>query len=133
MKRVITLQEPWASLVAEGIKTIETRSWPCYQYGSIFIHASKALIPQTDERRTELSTLLSGSLHYGEIIAECELSNCILIDDSYAKRIEKENPLCFRCGDFTPGRYAWVLSNIRPIKPIPIRGKQGIWYSELDI
>lgn len=45
MKRVITLQEPWASLIGEGIKTIETRSWPCNQFGEIYIHAGMSKIP----------------------------------------------------------------------------------------
>jgi hypothetical protein len=31
-------------------------------------------------------------------------------------------------GDFTPGRFAWELSNIRRLpEPIPARGQQGIW------
>lgn len=29
-------------------------------------------------------------------------------------------------GDFTPGRYAWLLSNVRPIEPVPMKGVQGL-------
>jgi hypothetical protein len=31
-------------------------------------------------------------------------------------------------GDWTPGRFAWELSNVRLLdKPIPARGQQGLW------
>lgn len=31
-------------------------------------------------------------------------------------------------GDWTPGRYAWELANVRLLpEPIPIKGKQGLW------
>lgn len=30
-------------------------------------------------------------------------------------------------GDWTPGRYAWELANVKPIAPIPVKGKQGLW------
>ncbi len=30
-------------------------------------------------------------------------------------------------GDFTPGRYAWLLDNVRPIDPVPAKGRQGLW------
>ena len=88
MKRVITLQEPWASLIGEGIKTIETRSWPCNQFGEIYIHAGMSKIPANDLRIKQLSNMLSGPLHYGNIFVKCTLSDCVLIDEQFAKTIK---------------------------------------------
>jgi hypothetical protein len=35
-------------------------------------------------------------------------------------------------GDFTPGGYAWLLANIKPLsEPIPAKGKQGLWKIDL--
>ena len=34
---VITLQELWVSVIDEGIKVIETRSWSCKQFGELYI------------------------------------------------------------------------------------------------
>ena len=44
--RVITLKQPWATLVAEGIKKYEFRSWKINYRGEILIHAkvNKAII-----------------------------------------------------------------------------------------
>jgi hypothetical protein len=30
-------------------------------------------------------------------------------------------------GDFTPGRYAWLLTDITPCDPVPAKGRQGLW------
>jgi hypothetical protein len=31
-------------------------------------------------------------------------------------------------GDFTPGRYAWLLADVRKLdEPIPAKGRQGLW------
>lgn len=126
--RVITLQEPWASLIGENIKTIETRSWPCNQYGELYIHAGLSKISKSDKRKNDLARWLQGSLHYGMIFAKCNLSDCILITDEYAQKIKESDPRCFLCGDYTPGRYAWILTDIEPIEPIFKTGKLGIWY-----
>ncbi len=37
--RALTLHQPWASLVALGVKTIETRSWATKYRGPLLIHA----------------------------------------------------------------------------------------------
>lgn len=30
-------------------------------------------------------------------------------------------------GDFAPGRFAWLLDNVKPIDPVPAKGHQGLW------
>lgn len=30
-------------------------------------------------------------------------------------------------GDWTPGRYAWEFADMKPIPPVPAKGKQGLW------
>ena len=30
-------------------------------------------------------------------------------------------------GNYEPGRYAWLLSDVRPVDPIGVRGAQGLW------
>lgn len=41
--KALSLHEPWASLVKEGRKTIETRSWQTRYRGPLAIHASQTL------------------------------------------------------------------------------------------
>ena len=49
--KALTLHQPWASLIALGIKTIETRSWSTTHRGSIAIHAAKRH-PKIGDMRT---------------------------------------------------------------------------------
>lgn len=41
--KVITLIQPWATLIALGEKQIETRSWSTKYRGEIAIHAGKKI------------------------------------------------------------------------------------------
>ena len=42
--KALTLWQPWASLVALGVKTIETRSWSTTYRGPLAIHAAKRVV-----------------------------------------------------------------------------------------
>ena len=95
MIRVITIQEPWASLIGERIKIIETRSWPCKQYGELYIHAGLSKILKSNTKATEAAALLKGELHYGSIFAKCTLSDCVLITEEFAQKIKESDPNCF--------------------------------------
>ena len=39
--KAVSVKQPWASLIAEGNKTIETRTWPTNYRGDLLICASK--------------------------------------------------------------------------------------------
>lgn len=38
--RSLTIKQPWASLIVEGIKDIENRTWKTHFRGRIYVHAS---------------------------------------------------------------------------------------------
>lgn len=126
--KVISIIEPWASLIKEGIKEIETRSWKTNYRGKIYIHASLKKVSKKDERINNLVSLLEDKdFKYGHIIAEAELVDCIYMDEQFLKEI-KENNQEYICGEYSLGRYAWKLSNIKVLdKPIPAKGNLGIW------
>ncbi len=133
--KAITLYQPWASAVALGLKQFETRSWSTGYRGPILIHAGKkidwvllqailirvrALAPDRAKELAEHSTIL------GAIVAVAHLDACWATDriDDYGCVSELER--C--CGDFSPGRFAWLLEDvIRLADPIPCRGSQGLW------
>lgn len=84
-------------------------------------------------------------LEYGKVIAIADLVDCLLVTDSYTgivagkitKKARLENGSMvigneFTFGDYTTGRYAWVLANVRRIEPIPAKGLQRIWNWEVD-
>ena len=126
--KVLSLMEPWGSLIKEKVKYIETRSWKTNYRGELYIHTSLKRIPKKDVRIQELVTLLKDkNIKYGYIIAKCNLIDCIYMDEELINKIKTENPTEYKCGEYAVGRYAWVLKDIRKIEPIQAKGHLGIW------
>lgn len=126
--KVISIIEPWASLIKEKVKYIETRSWKTNYRGKIYIHASLKKVPKKDERINNLISLLENkSFKYGHIIAEATLVDCIYMDEEFISKIKNNNKE-YICGEYSIGRYAWVLKDIKELnEPIPAKGNLGIW------
>lgn len=122
--RVLTLREPWASLIAARIKTVETRSWKTNYRGELYIHTGlgKSEIPK--EVESDFEKLVSMP---GHIIAKCKLTDCIYMDEEYLAEIKKGDIKNYVCGDYEIGRYAWILEDVEYIEPIKAIGKLGLW------
>ena len=120
--RAITIQQPWASLVALRAKRYETRSWNTHYRGPLAIHAS-ATFSETQRR-------LARS---GPFVAVCQLTAVFKTTDSsgqsafeFARADLSNREEAF--GDFSPGRFAWLLTNVIALEnPIPARGALGLW------
>ncbi|MCI6265916.1 MAG: ASCH domain-containing protein, partial [Erysipelotrichaceae bacterium] len=57
MIKVLSLKEPFASLIKEGIKKVETRSWQTSYRGELYIHASISR-SSINEKNTEFQKLI---------------------------------------------------------------------------
>jgi hypothetical protein len=180
--RALSLWQPWASLVAEGIKTIETRSWGTRHRGPLAIHASKRTpvevggwVPERMGRSSPWvirrapgepgDGLETHPVPLGAVVATCVLLDVLPVapargpdplvdhvtwvehterlyiyrafDEPHTtgsvlghhrawapQNITDQHPF----GDFTPGRFAWVLADVEPLpEPVPARGHQGLW------
>lgn len=123
--RVLSIREPYATLIKNKIKCIETRSWNTHYRGEIYIHSCKGKYPIKDKIKHLVD---KNDLTYGYIICKATLVDSIYIDKEFAKKIEKENIDNYLCGDYTEGRYAWVLDNIEVLEdPIEANGQLSIW------
>ena len=131
--KVLSIIEPWATLIASKQKYIETRSWKTSYRGELYIHASKKMINNKDEKIQELLKLLpTKEMNYGKIICKCELVDCIYMDKKFINEI-KQNKQEYICGDYQVGRYAWILEKMELIKPkIDAKGKLNIWNFEIS-
>lgn len=125
--RVITLKQPWASLVANGLKIYEFRNMNYSYRGKILIHAGKGFDKDAMERVKDYN------LDYptAKILAEVEIVDCIKIDNNFYEMINKLNSPVY--GNKKRTGYAWKLENINKINIDKIiNGKQGIWYIDLE-
>ena len=122
--KVLTVKEPWASLIINGYKKYEFRSWKTSYRGKVLIHAGKSV------EKNNLALFNDYNLDYsfGYIIGEVELEDCILVDDKMQKELESSNKLVYRKNYV--GLYAWKLGNIVKYKKedrIKVNGKLGLW------
>ena len=66
----LSLKQPWAELILQGKKTVETRTWNTEFRGSFYIHASK----QIDKEACDFFGINSDSLQTGCIVGQANLS-----------------------------------------------------------
>ena len=126
--KVLTIREPFATLIKNKVKYIETRSWKTNYRGELYIHSGLAKLSKDVKKRKNLSELYNeDDLKYGYIICKCNLVDCIYMTDEFIKEEKEKNLNNFIAGRYEVGRYAWVLDDIEPIKPIEVKGKLGIW------
>lgn len=139
--KALTLTQPYATLVAMGLKQYETRSWLTNHRGPLAIHAAAGFGGVGGRRafeeiclglpgffRAQLDQLLGVGgakvwmLPLGEVIAVTWLEDCVTAERADPDEDERA------VGDFTPGRWAWRLR--QPIvlsRPIEAHGWQRLW------
>ncbi len=112
--KALSVKQPWASMIAQGTKTIETRTWATDYRGDLLIVSSK---------KPEIAGLPAG-----KALCVLELVDCrpMTEDDVPAARCEMY--------EYGIGAFAWVLSNLRPVEPFAVRGQLGIYeVDELEV
>lgn len=169
--KALTVRQPWAQLIALGVKSIETRSWSTGFRGPLAVHAGRALPPKGDLHIGDYTVMWNGDdtwgmarhrptydqstwvrrLPLGAVVAVADLVDVVPMVEMFdtdapsvigpagdhwwhfpaderhpdygGRIIDDQVPY----GDFTPGRYAWLLDNVHPIDPVPAKGRQGLW------
>lgn len=89
-------------MIASGRKTIETRTWATKYRGPVLIASS--LSPKIEPAG------------YALAVAEIVEARPMMRADEYAA-----------CCKVYPNAYAWVLRNVRAIKPFRVRGRLGLY------
>jgi hypothetical protein len=144
--KALSLWQPWATLLVNGWKGTETRSWGTPDRGWIAIAATATLPPEGRRalkqtmfqaalyhcvssvgigRRAEV---LPGDLPYGAILGIAKIGGCrTMTAGRIAERRECE-PMEHAFGDYRPGRFEWHIERAHVfIEPIPCRGGQKLW------
>lgn len=126
--KVLTIKEPWASLIINEYKTYEFRSWKTKYRGKILIHTSLNVEKDILKRFTDYNL----DIKPGYIIGEAELVDCILVDDEFDNYLVNIDSLIYGNSSHVQ-KYAWKLKNIKKYSnPIKIKGKLGLWNYEVE-
>ena len=105
--KVLILKQPWATLVSEGIKEYEFRSWKTNYRGKVLIHAGAGIDKKEMERFKDLNLKYPSK----RIIAEVEIEDCLELDDKLNQKIISENNIAY--GSKIRTGYAWKLKNVK--------------------
>lgn len=130
--KVLSLTEPFATLIKEKKKLVETRSWKTNYRGELYIHASMTKPSKTDLEDEELMSLVENKeMNFGHIVCKCVLVDCVYMTEEYINNMKENNYQEYICGEYSVGRYAWILENVEILdKPIPAKGHLGVWNYE---
>lgn len=124
--KALTIKEPWASLIVNGYKEYEFRSWKTNYRGKILIHTGMSM------DKDMISRFKDYNLKYmsGCIIGEADLVDCILVDKEFNNKLREINPIVYSQSNHIE-TYAWKLENIKKYdKVVYTKGKLGLWNYE---
>lgn len=144
--KVISLLQPYATLVVIGAKKIETRSWNTKFRGEILIHASKKWTKDQEKLLEDFyfGTALQdecGKIHIpcGKIIGKVNIVDTFQFQedtkDHLKTYIDDDRKISWDLtdkekafGDYSPNRYGWLLYDpVQFAQSIAAKGQLGIW------
>lgn len=112
--KAITIQQPYAELIARGEKVIENRKWSTQYRGEIAIHASKSreLLDPDDLRNYP-------EMAFGAVVATARLIDCVRVAKLPAHLVGNEH---------ANGPWCLLLDNVRRLRtPVPMIGTLGVF------
>lgn len=140
----ISLHQPWASAIAVGLKSVETRSWPAPARiigQPLAIAAAKA-----DTRKLRsvwyglksipeiYSAFAKHGIHHwedmpmGKVVCTAFCHGTYSTDEDPPEGLRPPLPFDEMLGDWSEGRHLWFLSTISALtSPVPVVGRQGIF------
>lgn len=132
--KALSLTQPWATLIAIGVKRFETRGWNTDYRGPLLIHASKAFpswaIKICFQERFRLALLAAGiedlnDLPLGAIIAKTSIDGVIgpMTKDLHPAITVRESEF----GDYSPRRYAFRLGAVEKTVLVSCAGSLSLW------
>lgn len=119
--KAVSIKQPWANMIADGEKTIETRTWKTSYRGPLLIVSSKkpdlTMLPQTSNRKLN-ALVMAEHGPYGYAVAVARLTGC--------RPMQPDDTVATACCCY-PGAIAWLLKDTRRIKPFPVKGSLGLY------
>lgn len=125
--KAISLWQPWASAMAEGIKKNETRSWFTPYRGDLVICSAKRK-PTNEEVGDAALHIHAMTMPYGFALCVVELYGIVPTSNFHREQPTELSEAEADLGDYTPGRFAWLTRHLRTLRnPVPIVGRQSLW------
>ena len=86
--KVLTIKQPWASLIMLGYKRFEFRSWKTNYRGELLIHAGQGIDKEAMKR---LQKYIPKDMPKGKILGKAKLVDCVKMSPEFKSELLKEN------------------------------------------
>lgn len=127
--KVLTIKQPWATLIMQGDKRFEFRSWQTKYRGDLLIHAGKGIDKEAMKR---LAKYLPDEIPLGKILGKVTLVNCIKMCPEFKEMLLKENSDIYTKSSFSEN-FGWQVEDVQVFdEPIEAKGHLSLWEYELD-
>lgn len=113
--KALSVRQPWATVLVEGVKTIETRTWATPYRGPLVICASSA---PKDMFWFDAVDKVHRLMHAGCIIGVVDLLDCRPMTED-----DEDAAMC----DLYDGAYAWVMKTRHFCRPDRVVGRLGLF------
>ena len=122
--KVLTIKQPWATLIIQGDKRFEFRSWKTKYRGELLIHAGKGIDKEAVKR---LEKYLPKELPIGKILGKVTLVDCIKMSPDFKEKLLKENSEIYTKSSFQEN-YGWQLDNVEVFDElVEAKGHLSLW------
>ena len=123
--KVLTIKEPYATLIAEGLKEYEFRTWKTNYRGDILIHVAKGYDKDNLERFKDRNL----KYNPGKIIAKATITDCVEVDEKLKKELLNKDKEVYKNLSIKRDKplYGFKLENVKRIDPIEAKGQLGLW------
>ena len=122
--KALTIKQPWATLIMQGDKRFEFRSWQTKYRGDLLIHAGKGIDKEAMKR---LEKYLPAKLLYGKILGKVKLVDCIKMSPEFKELLLKENSDIYTKSS-SQENYGWQVSDVEVFEnPIDAKGHLSLW------
>lgn len=147
--KAVTIIQPFATLAALGVKTLETRSWATKYRGPLAIHAGQKVDKEACLHDPIRRVLQQHGINdwrdlvTGAVIAKAVLTDVWSINRPYGvnglvERLSLDSrrancwggymPDEYHFGDYSDGRFAWQLDDVVQLQePVPAKGQLSLW------
>lgn len=126
--KVLTIKQPWASLIINGYKRYEFRSWYTNYRGELLIHAGKSVDKEAMKR---LEKYLDFDIPIGKIIGKVNITDCVKLDSNLKEELLNENSDIYK--NFEVGSFGWQIEDVIKFdNPIEINGMLGLWNYDIN-
>lgn len=127
--KVLTIKQPWATLIMQGDKRFEFRSWQTKYRGDLLIHAGKGIDKEAMKR---LAKYLPDDIPLGKILGKVTLVDCVKMCPEFKDMLLKKNPDIYTKSSFQEN-YGWQVENVKIFdEPIDVKGHLSLWEYEVD-